>query len=109
MKPDTTIARLAADQHGMVSRSQALKEGLTSEQIDHCVTRRLLVRTHEGVYRHVAVPLTWKGRLMAGVLAGGGGAAASHRSSARLEGFRDVPTWRPEITVPTLDHPTHSG
>ena len=109
MNPDTTIAALVRDQHGMVSRSQALGEGLTSEQLDHCHERTLLVRVHEGVYRHAAVPLTWKGRLMAAVLAGGNGACASHRSAGRLRGFHDVPLYRPEITVPTMDLPLHAG
>lgn len=109
MNPDTTIARLVADQHGMVSRSQALKEGLSSEQLDHCVERRLLVRVHDGVYRHLAVPLDWRGRVMAAVLAAGDDAYASHRSSARLVGLRDVPRYRPELTVVTLDHPDRSG
>ena len=109
MNPDTTIAALVEHQHGMVSRSQALKEGLTSEQIDHCAERRLLVRIHEGVYRHAAVPLTWKGRLMAAVLSAGDDAAASHRSAGRLGGLHDVPLYRPEITVPGTALPIHGG
>jgi hypothetical protein len=109
MDPDTTIAALARDQHGMVSRSQALKEGLTWEQVHHRRERGLLVDMFEGVYRHAAVPLTWKGRLMAAVLAAGDGAYASHRSSGRLVGFRDVPLYRPELTVVSLDHPDRSG
>src|SRR5207245_11482753 len=47
--------------------------------------------------------------VMANVLAAGAGSAASQRSSARLEGFRDVPIYRPEITVLTTDLPLHSG
>src|SRR3954465_7276351 len=108
MNPDTTIAALVADQHGMVSRSQALKEGLTPDQFDHQIERGLLAKMHEGVYRHAAVSLKWHGRVMAAVLAAGDG-AASHRTSARLEGFRDVPLYRPELTVVTTDLPLHAG
>src|SRR4051812_41831456 len=93
----------------MVSRSQAFKEGLTWEQIQRRRETGVLIDVFHGVYRHAAVPLTWRGRVMGGVLAGGDGALASHRSAARLELFHDVPPFRPEITVPTLDVPTHPG
>src|SRR4051794_12474057 len=105
MKPDTTIARLVHDQLGMVTRSQALDAGLTSDQIDHLVCGGLLVLQHGGVYRHAAVPLTWRGRLMAGTLAAGSGAVASHRSAGRLHTLREVPRWRPEVTVAQTDLP----
>jgi hypothetical protein len=109
MHPDKAIAALVKDQHGMVSRSQALKEGLTWEQIHRRRETGILLDVFPGVYRHAAVPLTWQGRVMGAVLVGGDGAAASHRSAARIEAFHDVPPSRPEITVSTLDLPIHSG
>jgi hypothetical protein len=109
MHPDTTIAVLVEGQHGMVSRSQALREGLTWEHLRHRREAGVLVDVFEGVYRHAAVPLTWKGRLMAAVLAAGDDGAASHRSAGRLLGYRDVPLYRPEITVAALDHPARAG
>jgi hypothetical protein len=109
MNPDVKIAELAHDQHGMVTRSQALDFGLTSEQLDHQVERRLILPMHLGVYRHRAVPLTWRGRLMGGVLAGGPAAAASHRSAATLRSLSGVPLFRPEITVEQTDLPIRSG
>jgi hypothetical protein len=108
-KPDITLARLAAGDHGMVIRSQALDEGLTSKQYRQRKEDTLLVTMHRGVLRHAAVPLTWHGRLAAAVLAGGDAAAASHRSSARLQGFAGVPRWRPEVTTWATDLPRAHG
>jgi hypothetical protein len=109
MNPDVTIARLVREQHGVVTRSQALANGLTPEQSDHQLERGVLVAVHPGVYRHAAVPATRSGRLMAAVLAAGAGAVASHRSAAWLHGFRGVPSFRPELTVPRSALPVHDG
>lgn len=107
-KPDMVLARLAAGQHGIVSRSQALAEGLTD---NHLHRRRggLLVPMHEGVFRHAAVPLTWRGRIHGAVLATGPEAVASHRSAARLEGLDGVPLWRPEVTSSDPDPTVRRG
>jgi hypothetical protein len=108
-KPDMVVARLVARRHGMLLRSQALDEGLTREELLRRREDGLLVPMHRGVFRHAAVPLTWEGRLHAAVLAGGEGAVASHRSAARLHGFRDVPRWRPEVTTCATDLPRAQG
>jgi hypothetical protein len=108
-KPDTTIAKLVVDRHGMLRRSQALDEGLSADQVRDRREDGLLVVVHRGVLRHTAVPLTWKARLQAAVLAGGDGAVASHRSAARLHAFNDVPRWRPEVTTCATDLPRASG
>lgn len=107
--PEAVLAGLASGQHGIVTRSQALGAGVSRHAIDIRLSDSRLRLMHEGVYIHPAVALTWKGRLMAAVLASGVGAVASHRSAARLRNNREVPVWRPEITVPTLDHPDRGG
>ena len=107
--PDTVLAGLVACQHGIVSRSQALAEGLTDRQLQHGRSSGLLVPVHEGVFRHVAVPLTWQGRLHAAVLATGPESVASHRSAARLEGLDGVPRWRPEVTSSDADPTVRRG
>lgn len=109
MNPDVTIATLVRDRRGVVTRSQALENGLTPEQCDHLLEVGVLVAVHPGVYRHAAVPLTQQGRLYAAVLAAGDGAVASHRSAASLHGFRGVPGFRPEITVARTALPLHDG
>jgi hypothetical protein len=107
--PDITLAKLAVGGHGMVIRSQALAEGLTSKEIERRQESGLLVPVHRGIARHAAVPLTWHGRLVAAVKAGGHEAVASHRSAARLHGFGGVPRWRPEVTTRATDLPRASG
>src|SRR5215218_6134527 len=69
----------------------------------------LLVAVHRGVYRHAAVPESPSGDLMAAVLASGAGALASHRSAGRLWRLRDVPRWRPEVTVCRTSRPKVPG
>ena len=76
-------------QHGLISRSQALDEGMTGRQIERLVQAGVWEREASGVYRHEAVPSTVRSRLLALCLAHG--AVASHRSAAALhpiEGYR---------------------
>lgn len=85
-------------QHGLISRSQALDEGVTSRQIDRLIEAGVWEREASGVYRHEAVPSTVRSRLLALCMAHG--AVASHRSAAALhpiEGFR---LDRVEVIVP---------
>src|SRR3712207_6797516 len=105
MEADAALARRAADQHGIVSVSQATAAGLTIENLRTRVHAGLLVPVHRGVYRHAAVPESPLGDLMAAVLACGDGAVASHRSAGRLWRLRDVPRWKPEVTVPRTSRP----
>jgi hypothetical protein len=69
----------------------------------------VLVPIHRGVYRHAATAPSWKTRLHGAVLASGEGALASHRSAARLHGLRDVPLYRPEVTVVGTMKPRHDA
>jgi hypothetical protein len=108
-KPDITVARLAVGGHGMLHRSQALDDGLTSKEYRARKEDGLLIPVHRGITRHAAVPLTWRGRLAAAVLAGGDGAVASHRSAARLHDFDGVPRFRPEVTTCAVDLPRAAG
>ncbi len=97
---DTVIAAAAAARHGIVTRAQLLQLGVTAREVDWRVERRLLLGVHQGVYRHAAAPWTPKGGLLAAVLACGPHAVA-HRSAATLHRLRDVPPWRPEVTIPS--------
>ncbi len=76
------IARLAARQHGIVSRSQLLGVGAGPRQIDRLVNARQLHPIHRGVYAVGHRLLTPEGRWAAAVLAGGDGAVLSHESAA---------------------------
>lgn len=94
------MAKVAAEQRGIVRRVDAARVGVTDRDVDRLLEVGLLIPVHPGVYRHAAVPFDQAARLLAGVWAAGRMAVASHRSAAWLWELRDVPRWRPEVTVP---------
>jgi hypothetical protein len=79
---DRKIAALAAEQHGVVARSQLLQAGLSADAIRGRVRAGRLHRLHLGVYAVGHTVLTRQGRWMAAVLACGDGAALSHATAA---------------------------
>lgn len=85
--PDEAIARLAARQHGVVSRAQLRSAGIGDGSIARRIQSSRLHRVHRGVYLvgHTAAPP--RSREMAAVLACGPRAAVSHRSAAGLWGL----------------------
>ena len=97
---DAAIGRIAARQHSLVTRAQALSAGATDHMIQHRLATGRWVLVARGVYRLAGVPVTWKQRALAACLVSGPGAVVSHRSAAVLwgvSGFRPGPL---EITVP---------
>jgi len=100
MRVDQMIAVCAGDRFGVVTRAELLELGVSGHEIDHRVRDRTLLPVHEGVYRHVAAPPSWPGRIRAAVLAAAPSLAmASGPSAMRLYGIRGVWLERPEITV----------
>lgn len=90
---DRTL-ELAARQHSLIGRGQALALGMTPGQIDARVRRKRWAIAGRGLYRIPGSVPTWEQRLMAAVLTAGAGAAASRRSAAalwRLPGFGPGP------------------
>jgi very-short-patch-repair endonuclease len=77
------IARLAASQHGVVTRAQLLGAGVTVSEVRRRLRTSRLVEVHRGVYLvgPVASP---RAAEMAAVLACGPRAYVSHRSAAWL-------------------------
>lgn len=96
---DHRCAEVALRQHGVISRAQALRAGLS----ERAVARRL----HSGewdcvlpsVYRLAGAPVSWLQRLKAATLWAGGTAAVSHRSAAALWGLEGFPEGITEITA----------
>ena len=76
------VAEVATAQRGRISRDQLRDAGLTDSRIARWIALGHLHRVHGGVYAvgHLAAP--FRAHLLAGVLAGGEGAALSHRSAA---------------------------
>ena len=94
-------------QHGLISRQQALEVGLTSDQVTWRLKTGQWVRAGKGVYRHAASPATPLSRLLAACLASGG--VASHRSAAALHGIDGYQLDRIEVVVPWKRRPTIKG
>ncbi len=98
-KPGVLLARVAERQHGVVSIGQLRSCGISSDAVKARVALGQLHRMHRGVYALGHRALSLEGRLMAAVLALGGGprsggsvlehwgAAVSHRSALSLWGL----------------------
>jgi very-short-patch-repair endonuclease len=94
------IARLARLQHGVVARRQLLAVGLTPKAIDSRVKRSRLHVVHRGVYAVGHDHLGRSGIWAAAVLAGGVGAALSHRSAAGLWGIAPDEAGATDVIAP---------
>jgi very-short-patch-repair endonuclease/alkylated DNA nucleotide flippase Atl1 len=96
---ERTTLDLARTQHGAISRRQALGKGMSARAIDHRLATGEWVRLFRGAYRLAGSECTFEQQVMAGTLAAGDGAVASHRAAAALFGMPGAPRWV-EITVP---------
>lgn len=95
------IARIAADSHGVVTRSELLGAGLSADQVRRRVEKGALIPVHRGVYRvgHRAPSL--EAQYLAAVRAGGRDALLNGRAAAYLHGLVKGRPPPPEITSPT--------
>jgi very-short-patch-repair endonuclease len=87
MGVERALAELAAVQHGLITRVQALERGLTDAAIKWRCTDGVWRALHPGVYVVGGAPDTWHQRMLGACMAAGGLAVASHRSAARLWGL----------------------
>jgi len=94
------IARVAERQHSIFTRSQAASCGFSHDEVDGRLARGLWIRLHCSVYRIAGGPLTFDGRVLAAVLAGGAGAYASHTTAALRYCFERIEDRTLRITVP---------
>ncbi len=99
--PELAIARLAARQHGVVTRGQLLAAGLGARAIAHRVAAGRLHRLHRGVYAVGYVPAGASARALAAVFACGPGAVLSHRSAALLWELVESAPAAVEVTAPS--------
>jgi Transcriptional regulator, AbiEi antitoxin len=109
MTGDPAIARLAAAQHGVVTRAQLLSGGMSGRAIDHRITSKRLHPVHRGVYlvgHALPLPLA---KETAAVLACGERAVLSHESAATLWGL-SAPSGGPiDITLPSRSNRSRPG
>jgi very-short-patch-repair endonuclease len=97
---DEVIVRLAARQHGVVSRAQLLELGLSGGGVSARVARGALHRKHQGVYAVGHTILGARGWWMAAVLACGETAVLSHAAAGALWGLRRSAATIIDVTVP---------
>jgi hypothetical protein len=83
-RSDQRLWKLAAAQHGVISRKQMRALGMTDDVIDHEIRLGRLHRVFRGVYALGHPRADERSRLMAAVLACGKGTVISHRSAAAL-------------------------
>ena len=82
--PEPALARLAAEQYGVLSVAQLYELGFTKDEVWKRAQTGRLNRVHRGVYAVGHSGLCNEGRWIAAVLACGSGAVLSHRSAAGL-------------------------
>ncbi len=100
----STLRYLAGNQSGVVSRTQALRAGLTADMIKFRVRSGLWRQIHPGVYATFTGVPTRSARLWAAVLSAGPGAVLSHQTAAELQGLTDKPGDSIHVTVPRERH-----
>jgi very-short-patch-repair endonuclease len=98
------IRVVLANQHGLISRTQALGRGMSSASIRRRVATGEWEQVQRGVYRSTSAPVTSEQRLLAACLAAGPEAAASHLSAAWLMDLVPHPPPQPVITIPYRLH-----
>jgi very-short-patch-repair endonuclease len=93
-KTDDLVARLAGDQHGIVTRAQLLERGITTHDVTARVRRGRFGLVHRGVYAvgPLRSPCT---RAMAAVLACGPSAVVSHVAADDLWQPEQLAGWKP--------------
>ncbi|MGH2710997.1 MAG: type IV toxin-antitoxin system AbiEi family antitoxin domain-containing protein [Actinomycetota bacterium] len=99
MRAEERCDLIAARQHGVLTRRQALAAGLSKGSIGARLESGRWRMVQPGVYSARSVPASWHQRLMAAVLSGGEAALASHRSAATLWGLGLEGKVRIEISV----------
>jgi very-short-patch-repair endonuclease len=91
---------LARRQHGVITRGQLLKLGLTPRAIEHRLAKGRLHPVARGVYAVGTPQLSHHGRWMVAVLSCGPDAALSYESAAALLGMRPDRGDKIEVSVP---------
>jgi predicted transcriptional regulator of viral defense system/very-short-patch-repair endonuclease len=81
---DALVSHVAESNHGVFAVHHLRELDINRHVRTHRLATGRWELVHEGVYRVVGAPLTWRGRLLAACWAGGTRAVASHRSAGEL-------------------------
>jgi hypothetical protein len=82
--PELACVRVAGRQHGLVSHTQALAEGMTPRQVELRIRSGAWVRVLPSVYRIAGTPRSEDQEVMAATIWAGEGSSASGRCAARM-------------------------
>ncbi len=100
----STLRNLARYQYGVVSRSQALRSGLTKDMIKSMLRSDRWRQIHPGVYATFTGTPGRSALMWAAVLSLGQGAVLSHETAAELHGLIDKAVSPIHVTVPRERH-----
>lgn len=103
--PHTECDSVASNQHGLISRDQAIAYGMTNNTIHYATATGRWIKILPGVYRLAAVAQTWQQEVMAAVVWAGDGAVASHESAAAVLGLDNFKPDKIEISTPRSIRP----
>jgi hypothetical protein len=95
-----TLRNLARQQQGVVSRSQALRAGLSADMIKFRLRGGWWRPVHRGVYLTFTGAPGRSAQLWAALLGAGPGAVLSHETAAELQRLADKPADSIHVTVP---------
>jgi very-short-patch-repair endonuclease len=98
--PDAAILALAARQHGVVSRSQLQRLGISAHRIEYRLRKGRLESLHAGVYR-IGPLVAPRQRELAALLACGDDAVLSHQSAGALWELHSPPNGTPVVISTT--------
>lgn len=96
----STLRYLARRQNGVVSRSQALRAGLSPDMIKFRISSGRWRQMYPGIYATFTGVPSRSARLWAAVLLAGPGAMLSHETAAELHRLADQATDRIHVTIP---------
>lgn len=96
MQAEREIERVAARQHGVFSRAQAMEAGLSVKMIETRLTSGAWLRMATSVYAIAAVPPNWERQVSAALLSRPGAVAAGS-TAAYLQSFDGIRQGRPVV------------
>src|SRR5438105_9974417 len=100
--PPRRLARIAATQHGVFTRAQAIACGVSARTATRRLSSGMWDRLHPAVYRVAGLPETWRQALMAACLAWGDGVVVSHIAAAAMWGLVGFEPGRIELSAPRM-------
>jgi very-short-patch-repair endonuclease len=98
------LARIASRTHGVVTREELLRAGISHDAIRQRLRSGTLLQEYRGVYRVGHRAPSVEARYLAAVRACGDGALLSGRAAAHLLGVLKGPAPPPEVTTRTERH-----